>query len=236
MDDRYIKECWDKISHIQPNLTEEEFVEIITQPNFDIEGYLISKDITEQQNKQMDSWFGKNHREVLKENYEYINSPKYQTDIDSKKELKQKLTEVYKKQRIGVLFGERYENKIKMKDYIFNLCKKYGEDNVEIVTSVVKYGLSKELRKFVLEGNCGKVGFCEFPPYHHQSTTHTKNPPYMYNKPYHPMNYKRCFMEVIEYSSGIVLFPNNDEDNDGWWMEEIKDKCMEMGKPIVQVT
>ena len=45
MDDRYIKECWDKISHIQPNLTEEEFVEIITQPNFDIEGYLISKDI-----------------------------------------------------------------------------------------------------------------------------------------------------------------------------------------------
>ena len=27
MDDRYIKECWNKISHIQPNPTEEEFVE-----------------------------------------------------------------------------------------------------------------------------------------------------------------------------------------------------------------
>lgn len=235
MDDRYIKECWDKITHIQPNLTEEEFVEIITQPNFDIEGYLISKDITEQQNKQMDSWFGKNHREVLKENYEYINSPKYQTDIDSKKELKQKLQGVYKKQRIGVLFGERYENKMEMKDYIFNLCKKYGEDNIEIVTSVVKYGLSGFLKKFVLEGNCGNVGFCEFPPHHHQSTTHTKNPTYMYNKPYHPMNYKRCFMEVIEYSSGIVLFPNYDGDNDGWWMDDIQKKCNKMGKPTIIV-
>ena len=107
MDDRYIKECWNKISHIQPNLTEEEFIEIITQPNFDIEGYLISKDITKQQNKKMDNWFGKNHREVLKENYEYINSPQYQTDIDNKVELKQKLQGIYKKQRIGVLFGDR---------------------------------------------------------------------------------------------------------------------------------
>ena len=236
VNDKYIKECWDKISHIQPNLTEGEFVEIITQPNFDIEGYLISQNITKEQNIKMDRWFGKNHKKVMKENYEYINSPKYQTDIDSKVELKQKLKEVYKKQRIGVLFGERYENKVKMKDYIFTLCKKYGEDSIEIVTSVVKYGLSGELKKFVLEGCCGKVGFCEFPPHHHQSTTHTKNPPYQYNKPYHPMNYRDCFMEVVEYCSGIVLFPNSDDDNEGFWISDIRDKCMEMGKPIVLVS
>jgi len=261
MDDRYIKECWDKITHIQPNLTEEEFVEIITQPNFDIEGYLISKDITKQQNKQMDSWFGKNHREVLKENYEYINSPQYQTDIDNKVELKQKLQGIYKKQRIGVLFGDRYDNRGEMRDYIFNLIKKYGEENIEIVTSVVQYGGSRELKKFVLE-SCGKVGFCEFPPKHHQSTTFTKNPPYMYGKPYHIMNYKNCFMEVVDYSNGIILFPNSKEeltykngnlgryrkryedsngdkvdyiDDDGFWMDDIKKKCKKMGKPIVIV-
>ena len=42
-------------------------------------------------------------------------------------------------------------------------------------------------------------------------------------------------MEVVEYSSGIVLFPNSDGDNSGWWMEEIKKKCDEMGKPIIVI-
>ena len=232
MDDRYIKECWDKISHIQPNLTEEEFVEIITQPNFDIEGYLISKDITKQQNKQMDRWFGKNHKEVMKENYEYINSSQYQTDIDSKVELKQKLKEVYKKQRIGVLVGENFMSKSKIKDTLFNLVQKYGEDNIEICTSVVKYGLSRDVKKYVLEGLFGKVGFCEFPPHHHLSTTHTKNPPYMYNKPYHPLNYRDCYYDVVDYSDGMVLFLH---PTDKYWIQEVRDKCDELGKPYVIV-
>ena len=232
MENEYIKECWDKISHIQPNLTEDEFVEIITQPNFDIEGFLISKNITEQQNKKMDRWFGKNHKEVMKENYEYINSPQYETDMDSKVELKQKLKEVYKKQRIGVLVGENFMSKSKMKDTLFNIVKKYGEDNVEIITSVVQYGISKDVKKFVLEGGCGKVGFGEFPPKHHQSTTHTKNPPYMYNKPYHPLNYRDCYFDVVEYCDGIVLFLT---PTDKYWIDEVKEECNKMEKPFVEI-
>ena len=74
MEDKYLKECWDKISHFIPNLKEEEFVEIISQPNFDIEGYVISMNISREENYKLDRWYGKNHREVMKDKYEYMNS------------------------------------------------------------------------------------------------------------------------------------------------------------------
>ena len=140
--------------------------------------------------------------------------------------------ELNREMKIGVLVGENFTNKTKMKDTLFNLVKKYGEDKIEIVTSVVKYGISNEVKKFVLEGGCGDVGFCEFPPHHHLPTTHTKNPPYQYGKPYHPLNYRDCYFEVCEYSDGIVFFLT---PTDKFWIDEVMGKCKELEKSVMLV-
>ena len=112
-----------------------------------------------------------------------------------------------------------------MKKVMSNLFERYGKDNIQIVSSVIKYGIGSEVKKFSLDMG---LDYVDFPPRHHQPTPYTINPLYQYGKGYHPMNFRDCFFEVIDYSNGILIF--NTKGQSGWWIKEVVEKCEEDGK------
>ena len=104
--------------------------------------------------------------------------------------------------KIGIVGSRTYTNKQKVKDLIFEIKEKYGDD-VEIVSGGQSKGADGLAKKFALEFD---VKYVEFPPAHYSHNMHCKLPPKHYNKPYYVSNYFKRNKQIAEYSNIIVAF------------------------------
>ena len=104
--------------------------------------------------------------------------------------------------KIGIVGSRGYTNKKKIKDLIFQIKEKHG-DEVEIVSGGQKDGADGLAKKYALEFN---VKYVEFPPVHYNWNMHCKLPATQYNKPYYVSNYFKRNKQIAEYSDIIVAF------------------------------
>ena len=104
--------------------------------------------------------------------------------------------------KIGIVGSRRYTDKKKIKDLIFEIKEKYGDD-VEIVSGGQSKGADGLAKKFALEFD---VDYVEFPPAHYSHNMHCKLSPKHYNKPYYVTNYFKRNKQIAEYSNIIVAF------------------------------
>ena len=104
--------------------------------------------------------------------------------------------------KIGIVGSRRYTDKKKIKDLIFEIKEKYG-DEVEIVSGGQSKGADGLAKKFALEFD---MTYVEFPPVHYNHNMHCKLSPKHYNKPYYVTNYFKRNKQIAEYSNIIVAF------------------------------
>ena len=104
--------------------------------------------------------------------------------------------------KIGIVGSRGYTNKQKVKDLVFEIKEKYG-DEVEIVSGGQKEGADGLAKKYALEFN---VKYVEFPPVHYSWNMHCKLPATEYNKPYYVSNYFKRNKQIAEYSDIIIAF------------------------------
>ena len=104
--------------------------------------------------------------------------------------------------KIGIVGSRKYTDKKKIKDLIFEIKEKHG-DEVEIVSGGQKVGADGLAKKFALEFG---MKYVEFPPTHYNWNMHCKLPATKYNKPYYVTNYFKRNKQIAEYSDIIVAF------------------------------
>ena len=104
--------------------------------------------------------------------------------------------------KIGIVGSRSYTDKKKVKDLIFEIKEKYG-DEVEIVSGGQPKGADGLAKKFALEFD---MKYVEFPPSHYSHNMHCKLPATEYNKPYYVSNFFKRNKQIAEYSNIIVAF------------------------------
>ena len=104
--------------------------------------------------------------------------------------------------KIGIVCSRSYTDKKKVKDLIFEIKEKYG-DEVEIVSGGQPKGADGLAKKYALEFN---LKYVEFPPSHYSHNMHCKLPATQYNKPYYVSNFFKRNKQIAEYSNIIVAF------------------------------
>ena len=104
--------------------------------------------------------------------------------------------------KIGIVGSRSYTDKKKIKDLIFEIKEKYG-DEVEIVSGGQKDGADGLAKKYALEFD---MKYVEFPPSHYNNNMHCKLPATEYNKPYYVSNFFKRNKQIAEYSNIIVAF------------------------------
>jgi predicted Rossmann fold nucleotide-binding protein DprA/Smf involved in DNA uptake len=87
--------------------------------------------------------------------------------------------------KIAIVGSRRYENKKKIKDFIFKLKNKYGTNTI-IVSGGCKQGADKYAKKYTLELG---LQYEEYPPFHEVHNLYCTLPSSRYNKPYSTRNY-----------------------------------------------
>ncbi len=104
--------------------------------------------------------------------------------------------------KIGIVGSRSYTDKKKIKDLIFEIKEKYGNE-VEIVSGGQKDGADGYAKKFALELG---MNYVEFPPSHYSWNMHCKLPATKYNKPYYVSNYFKRNKQIAEYSDIVIAF------------------------------
>jgi len=102
--------------------------------------------------------------------------------------------------KIAIVGSRRYENKKKIKDFIFKLKKEYGEDTI-IVSGGCKQGADRYAKKYALELG---LQYEEYPPFHEVHNLYCTMPSSRYGKPY---NIKNFFArnKIIAGTSDMVV-------------------------------
>ena len=104
--------------------------------------------------------------------------------------------------KIGIVGSRSYTDKKKVKDLIFEIKQKYGEE-VEIVSGGQKLGADGFAKKFALEFD---LDYVEFPPAHYSHNIHCKLSAKHYSKPYYVSNFFKRNKQIAEYSNILVAF------------------------------
>ena len=110
--------------------------------------------------------------------------------------------------KIAIIGSRKYENKKKIKDFIFKLKKEYGEDTI-IVSGGCKQGADKYAKKYALELG---LQYEEYPPFHEVHNLYCTMPSSRYSKPYSIKNFF-ARNKIIAGTSDIIvgLFPDGIE-------------------------
>ena len=129
--------------------------------------------------------------------------------------------------KIGIVGSREYTNKLRIKEFVFGLKQKFGE-NIEIVSGGQKEGADGYAKKFALEFD---MKYSEFPPSHYQYNQHCVRPQREYGKQYAIWHYHRRNKQIAEYSDKIVAFIPKDKVSKGT-MSTIKE-AQKIGKKVV---
>ena len=103
--------------------------------------------------------------------------------------------------RVGIVGSRRYEDKTKIKDFIYKL--KQQMPNVIIVSGGCKDGADKYAKKYALELD---VMYEEYPPFHHQHNLYCVLPEGVYGKPYKVSYYFVRNKQIAQNSDMVVGF------------------------------
>ena len=104
--------------------------------------------------------------------------------------------------KIALIGDEKYENRGELKETIFKLKEKFGED-LTIITRGKKNGVEKWVRKYALEMN---LKYIEFNPAHTSRTLYSGMEDEYYDKPYHPTQPLHQYGCIVHNSDKIVYF------------------------------
>ena len=104
--------------------------------------------------------------------------------------------------KIAIIGDEKYENRGELKETIFKLKEKFGED-LTIITRGKKNGVEKWVRKYALEMN---LKYIEFNPAHTSRTLYSGMDDEYYDKPYHPTQPLHQYDCIVHNSDKIVYF------------------------------
>tara|TARA_Y100000593_G_scaffold74290_1_gene136640 strand:+ start:3206 stop:3607 length:402 start_codon:yes stop_codon:yes gene_type:complete len=112
--------------------------------------------------------------------------------------------------KVAIVGSRRYENKNKIKDFIFKLKKEYGE-KTKIVSGGCKEGADKYAKKYALELG---LQYEEYPPFHEVHNLFCPLPESRYKKPYSVRNFHVRNKIIAGTADFIVAFiPDGIESN-----------------------
>ena len=104
--------------------------------------------------------------------------------------------------KIAIVGSRTYENKKKIKDFIFKLKSKYGETTV-IVSGGCKQGADRYAKKYALELG---LQYEEYPPFHEVHNLYCTMPESRYGKPYNIKNFFARNKIIVGMSDVVVAF------------------------------
>ena len=87
--------------------------------------------------------------------------------------------------KIGIVGSRRYENKKKIKGFIFKLKEEHGTDTI-IVSGGCKDGADRYAKKYALELG---LQYEEYPPFHEVHNMYCTIPSHRYGQPYSVKNF-----------------------------------------------
>tara|TARA_B100001094_G_scaffold15499_1_gene13356 strand:+ start:99 stop:515 length:417 start_codon:yes stop_codon:yes gene_type:complete len=104
--------------------------------------------------------------------------------------------------RVGIVGSRKYENRQKIKQFIFKLKTDKGADTI-IVSGGCKTGADNYAKKYALELG---LQYQEFPPFHENWNIYCPKNKGDYGKPYNVKNYYARNKIIAAYSNYIVAF------------------------------
>ena len=104
--------------------------------------------------------------------------------------------------KIAIVGSRRYENKKKIKDFIFKLKNEYGEKTI-IVSGGAKQGADRYAKKYALELG---LQYEEYPPFHEVHNLYCNLPSSRYDKPFSMRNFFVRNKIISSVSDFIVAF------------------------------
>ena len=104
--------------------------------------------------------------------------------------------------KIAIVGSRRYENKKKIKDFIFKLKQEHGEDTV-IVSGGCSRGADYYAKKYALELG---LQYEEYPPVHQAHNLYCPLHERNYGKPYSVRNFFARNKQIAIHSEYVVAF------------------------------
>ena len=104
--------------------------------------------------------------------------------------------------KIAIVGSRRYENKKKIKDFIFKLKNKYGDKTI-VVSGGCKTGADRYAKKYALELG---LQYEEYPPFHEVHNLYCTMPESRYDKPFSMKNFFARNKIIAGTSDMIVAF------------------------------
>jgi len=104
--------------------------------------------------------------------------------------------------KIGIVGSRRYENKKRIKDFIFKIKQEKGEDTI-IVSGGCKDGADKYAKKYALELG---LQYEEYPPFHDVHNLYCTMPSSRYSRPYSIKNFHARNKIIAGTSDFVVAF------------------------------
>ena len=112
--------------------------------------------------------------------------------------------------KVAIIGSRRYENKKKIKDFVFKLKKEYGEKTI-IVSGGCKQGTDRYAKKYTLELG---LQYEEYPPFHEVHNLYCVLPESRYDKPFSMRNFFVRNKIIASVSDFIAAFiPDGVEAN-----------------------
>ena len=113
--------------------------------------------------------------------------------------------------KVAIVGSRRYENRRKIKEFIFKLKEEYGTDTI-IVSGGCKDGADKYAKKYALELG---LQYEEYPPAHFPHNLYCGLPESRYSKPFSVKNYHARNKIIAGTSDYIVAFIPKGENSPG---------------------
>ncbi len=104
--------------------------------------------------------------------------------------------------KVAIVGSRRYENKRKIKEFIFKLKQEYGVATI-IVSGGCKQGADKYAKKYALELG---LQYEEYPPFHEVHNLYCTMPESRYGKPYNIKNFFARNKIIAGTSDFVVAF------------------------------
>ena len=104
--------------------------------------------------------------------------------------------------KVAIIGSRRYENKKKIKDFIFKLKQQYGDKTI-IVSGGCKQGADRYAKKYALELG---LQYEEYPPFHEVHNLYCSLPESRYDKPFSMRTFFARNKIIAGTSDFIVAF------------------------------
>jgi len=113
--------------------------------------------------------------------------------------------------KVAIVGSRKYENRTKIKKFIFKLIEKYGK-GVTIVSGGCRDGADRYAKKYALELG---AQYQEYPPFHEVHNLYCALPESCYSKPYNVRYFFVRNKQVAQNSDRVVAFIPNGVESKG---------------------